>query len=361
MTPSGGRLPDPAFWAGRRVLVTGHTGFKGSWLTAWLQGLGATVMGVALPGAPTAPSLWDQLALDGVEDLRADIAGDAWQEAVRRFSPEVVLHLAAQSLVSVGHAEPARTFEANVLGTVRVLDALDGLGDLVAALIITTDKVYEPSQPPPHSEAHHLGGADPYSASKAAAEIAVRAWPRLVAPCATARAGNVIGGGDWAAHRLLPDLVRAWSGRVPVVLRNPFGVRPWQHVLEPLRGYLLYAEALASGAPVPSALNFGPAESQSVPVGELVRFAADQWQRLGGDLPEPRWTESREVQFNETAELTLDSSLAAHELGWASVFSWRDAVAMTLEWYAGVLAGTSAATLVRAQLDSYGAHLGAFR
>jgi CDP-glucose 4,6-dehydratase len=265
-----------------------------------------------------------------------------------------VLHLAAQSLVSVGYDEPGRTFDVNVLGTVRVLEWISSRDDVAAALVITTDKVYDPERAePPHSESNPLGGHEPYSASKAAAEIVVAGWPETSAARATARAGNVIGGGDWATDRLLPDLVRAWSVGASPELRRPQGVRPWQHVLEPLRGYLLYAEALARGRDVPPALNLGPAEQQSVPVVELVAFAAEEWARLGGTLPEPAWSVSEGPHFAETGVLMLDSQLAAEQLGWVSVLDWKGAVALTLAWYHAALSGVPAGELVQRQLAAY--------
>jgi CDP-glucose 4,6-dehydratase len=354
----GGALPDPAFWEARRVLLTGHTGFKGSWLTCWLQALGAEVMGISLPEPPTEPSLWEQLGLSGVADVRADITARDWQATVREFAPSIVLHLAAQPLVSVGYGQPARTFEVNVQGTVRVLDFVASLDSIDATLVITTDKVYDPAQTPPHDERHGFGGREPYSASKAAAEIVVAGWPEMRSARATARAGNVIGGGDWAENRLLPDLVRAWAaGRAPE-LRRPRGVRPWQHVLEPLRGYLVFAEALAQRRELPPGLNFGPSDGQSVSVAELTAFAAGAWQRLGAELPEPAWTESATKDFAETGELTLDSRLAAAQLGWSSVLDWQTAVALTLEWYIGAHSGESPAALVQRQLAAYCALVG---
>ena len=352
---AGGALPRPEFWAGRRVLLTGHTGFKGSWMACWLQQLGAEVMGVSLPEPPSTPSLWDQLALRGVTEVRADIATRDWTAAAASFGPDVVLHLAAQPLVSVGYERPGETFDTNVLGTVRVLEALGSLDRVESTLVITTDKVYDPAQPAPHDESHRLGGREPYSASKAAAEIVVAGWPATAAPVATARAGNVIGGGDWARDRLLPDLVRSWSAGAAVPLRRPQGVRPWQHVLEPLRGYLLYVEALISRRPVATALNFGPAQEQAVSVAELVRHAAAEWRRLTGDLPDPAWTESADPGFAETGELTLESGLAAEQLGWVSVLDWRTAVTMTLDWFHGQRFGASPTELVADQLSTYSA------
>ena len=211
------------------------------------------------PEVPTSPSLWNDLAVP-LAEYRGDIVSDGWQELVRSFAPSVVLHLAAQPLVSVGYEQPLRTFDVNVVGTGQLLEALHGLAGVEAVLVITTDKVYDSRQEPPYSEHSFLGGADPYSASKAAAEHLVHSWPASW-PLATARAGNVMGGGDWALDRLLPDMVRAWSAGHPVTLRSLAGVRPWQHVLEPLRGYLLHAEALVvRPGDIPRSLNFGPAD-----------------------------------------------------------------------------------------------------
>lgn len=358
--PSGSRpgttpppLPSPDAWRGKRVLVTGHTGFKGAWLTCWLHRLGATVMGVSLPEPVSTPALWDRLELHQVQDVRADITAEgAWAAAVRAFSPQIVLHLAAQPLVSVGWAEPARTFDVNVQGTVQVLQLVDTLPDVLATVIVTTDKVYDPRNPPPYTEDSPLGGHDPYSASKAAAELVVGSWP-AGSPRGTVRAGNVIGGGDWARDRLLPDLVRAWTGGVAASLRHPRAVRPWQHVLEPLRGYLLYAQGLAEGRELPRALNLGPSSEQAVPVDALVRLAADAWRSHGQSLPEPAWSYSEAPLFGETSLLTLDSALAQDVLGWTSVLDWKAAVGLTLEWHHAVEGGAAAAELVDQQLRHY--------
>lgn len=355
---SAGLVPDPTFWRERRTLVTGHTGFKGSWLTCWLRNLGADVMGVSLPEPPTRPSLWDQLGLDDLRELRCDIATDVWTKSVQEFSPEVVFHLAAQPLVSVGWDQPSRTFETNILGTVQVMDALASLSDLLATLVVTTDKVYDPATPPPHKEADRLGGDDPYSASKAAAEIVVRAWPATTGPRATARAGNVIGGGDWASQRLLPDLVRAWTAAVPLKLRSPGGSRPWQHVLEPLRGYLLYAESMAANQAIPEALNFGPAGAQSVSVADVVQFASQQWRHLGGAVPDPSWTVSETTSYGEREELSLDSSKAREYLGWSGVLDWREAVTSTIDWYWRASVGERPVDLIAEQLAWYSSKVG---
>lgn len=352
-------LPTEDFWHGKRVLVTGHTGFKGSWLSSWLRLLGAEVLGVSLPEPVSNPSLWEQLQLNDVEEVREDIVtGTSWPEAARRFSPHVVLHLAAQPLVSRGWAAPATTFAVNVQGTVRVLELTRTLPDLLATLVVTTDKVYDPRQPPPYDEQAPLGGHDPYSASKAAAELVVQAWPEGT-PRGTARAGNVIGGGDWALDRLLPDLVRGWSAGSTVRLRHPESVRPWQHVLEPLRGYLLYAQALAQGAPLQHGINFGPTDAQAVPVRTVVQCAAEEWGRLGRTLPATPWVSTDASTFAETDVLTLNSGLAQEALGWVGVMEWDEGVRLTLEWHAATAGGEPAAEVVQRQLASYIARVGA--
>lgn len=354
-------LPSRSFWKNRRVLVTGHTGFKGAWLTCWLYQLGADVMGVSLPEPVSTPSLWDQLQIDHVFDVRGDLTLDGrWTSAVRDFSPHIVIHLAAQPLVSVGWAKPAATYTVNIQGTVQLLALTDRLPGLVATVIVTTDKVYDPEHPPPHRETSQLGGNDPYSASKAAVELVVRAWPTGT-PRGTARAGNVIGGGDWACDRLVPDLVRAWgAGRVPV-LRNPNGIRPWQHVLEPLRGYLLYAEALATDPAAPRSVNLGPSDAQSVAVRAVVEFAAEDWRARGHALPEPCWTHLDVPAFPETAVLRLESALAREVLGWEGILDWKEALHYTLEWYDDMGSGVPAVDLVDRQLAIYTASLKAAR
>lgn len=344
-------LPDPAFWRGRRVLVTGHTGFKGSWLCSWLDLLGAEIAGVALPGAPSEPHLWDQLSIDLVDDIRADIAGEAWQERARMFDPEVVLHLAAQPLVSLGWRAPLQTFASNVMGTGQVMQLLPRLSSLLATLVITTDKVYDAHRPPPYTEDAPLGGHDPYSASKAAAELLVHSWPATKSPVATARAGNVIGGGDWASDRLIPDLVRAWSLGNPALLRRPEAVRPWQHVIEPLCGYLVHLERLATGDSVDPALNFGPAAEQRVRVIDVAEHAATVWARFHGTTP--AFDLLADPAMAETGELVIDSTRAATGLGWTSRLDWEQAITLTIEWYSRHHDGEAPVDLVREQLHAF--------
>lgn len=307
-------------------------------------------MGVSLPEPVSEPNLWALLPPKGLIDVRADIAGSGWQAAARHFDPEVVVHLAAQSLVPRGYLEPGKTFASNVMGTVQVLEAMPSFQSLVATLFATTDKVYDTRQPTPFIEGAFIGGHDPYSASKACAELVIQSWPSERA-LGTARAGNVIGGGDWAADRLLPDLERAWSTQAEVALRRPDAVRPWQHVLEPLRGYLLYVEHLAQHSTRVPALNFGPSLDQCIAVGELVEHAADGWERLTGS--KPAWSRLHEPNIHETDLLELDSTLAHEQLGWRNVMTWRDSVNATLAWQAGRRDGRSAADLVSRQLEEY--------
>lgn len=344
----------PGFWRDRRVLVTGHTGFKGSWLTARLCDLGASVHGVSLPAGDEPTPLWDQLELGGLSETRGDIASADWVAAARDFSPELVFHLAAQSLVGEGYRRPALTFRSNVLGTVQVLDALPLFPALRAAVVVTTDKVYDTRQPTPFTEGDFLGGKDPYSASKAGAELVAQSWPGLQVPVVTARAGNVIGGGDTAPDRIVPDLVRAWSAGEALAVRRPAAVRPWQHVIEPIDGYLSYAEAVVDDGSLPRSLNFGPGASQRVAVSTLVEFAVQEWRRLHGGGP-PAWEVSSEPTMLETEDLTLDTTLARDTLGWSGVWDWQEALSRTLEWYAAVAGGAGPRDLVRRQFEQYAA------
>lgn len=326
--------PSSEFWSGRRVLLTGHTGFKGAWLAAWLRRLNAQVVGLSLPNSPASPRLWDELASLGITEVEADIAEPGWVDSLAAFRPEIVLHLAAQSLVPTSYREPLRTFVTNVLGTARVMELATNVPSVRVALCVTTDKVYDPRQSGPHAEDHFLGGHDPYAASKAAAELVVASWPKSETRVATARAGNVIGGGDWSEDRLVPDLVRAWSRGETATLRMPDAIRPWQHVLQPLHGYLLYVEALAADdAVVPSALNFGPESDQVVPVGKLAAAAADAWVRHGGSLSTPPTEVVATPAIHETQFLAIDSALAADSLAWRNVLDWETAIDWTIESY----------------------------
>jgi CDP-glucose 4,6-dehydratase len=319
-------------YAGRRVLVTGHTGFKGSWLVLWLRALGARVAGLAL--APdTEPSHWRLLAHADVRDAEVDLRdADAVRASVLDFAPQTIFHLAAQPLVRRSYREPAATFATNVQGLVHLFEAVRECPAVEVLVNATTDKVYaEAATASGYAEGDPLGGHDPYSASKACAEIVGDSYrksffadggPRL----ATARAGNVIGGGDWSEDRLVPDLVRAAQAGRPLQLRHPDAVRPWQHVLEPLSGYLALGERLARDPHAAGAWNFGPGPEGEVSVRELAARLASQWPALAIE-PAPG------AHPHEAAVLRLDTGKARRELGWIPVWGIDDAARRTAAWY----------------------------
>jgi CDP-glucose 4,6-dehydratase len=324
----------------RSVLVTGHTGFKGGWLSLWLHELGAEVHGFALE-PPTTPSFFETAGIASClkSDTRADLADlERLKATFARARPVVVFHLAAQPLVRASYRDPLGTFRTNVMGTAHVLEAARDASSVRAVVVITTDKVYENREQPDHAYAEHdpLGGHDPYSGSKAAAEIVTESFrksffangggPRI----ATARAGNVIGGGDWAEDRLVPDCLRAFDRGEPVRLRNPGAVRPWQHVLEPLSGYLRLAERLVSkdGAGFASAWNFGPNASDDASVSAVADAAAKLW----GGKARVEHAPSRDNP-HEAGYLRLDNAKAKKELRWTPRWSLRDALERTVAWH----------------------------
>jgi CDP-glucose 4,6-dehydratase len=322
------------FWRNRRVLLTGHTGFKGAWLCLWLQRLGAQVAGIALP-PNTKPSLFDILGpWRGLDSRMLDIGdGAATAAAVEGSNAEVLIHMAAQALVLEAHRDPPATFATNIMGTAHVLEGSLRAKNLRAVLVVTTDKVYANAEHGrPFREDDPLGGDEPYAASKAAAELVTAAYRRKFAASdkalASVRAGNVIGGGDWAEYRLIPDLVRALSAKDPTAIRNPQAVRPWQHVLDPLAGYLAYAERLAAGgADLPPALNLGPPAENS-------RTVADTLKQFLGHFPEhPGYRAAAATGAHEASLLRLDSALAQKRLGWRPRLNFADAVDWTAEWY----------------------------
>jgi CDP-glucose 4,6-dehydratase len=340
---AGVTLADEGFWRGRRVLVTGHTGFKGAWLSLRLAGLGATVTGLALD--PTHPSLFD-LAEVGrdLDDRRGDIRHDPdVRAAIDAARPEVVFHLAAQALVRTGLAEPLATLDANIMGAARVLDAVRG-SEAKAVVVITSDKVYlNRNDGRAFREDDPLGGGDPYSGSKSAAEMIVRIYRESFGlPVVSARAGNVVGGGDFAADRLLPDAWRAFVGQQTLTLRRPQATRPWSHVLDIVEGYLLYAEAVfADRTGLPVALNFGPAPD-AAPLTALETteiFAA----ALGRPLD---WRQDPDP-FAEKTQLAIDSRAARAALGWSERFAGAEAVRETAAWYAAFADGADPAALSR--------------
>lgn len=338
--------PDPSFWAGKRVLLTGHTGFKGAWLALWLDRLGAKVVGIALPPA-TTPSMAGLAGIDGLIDSRfIDIRdADELTQQIQSASPEVVLHLAAQALVRTSYGEPLLTFDTNVQGTANLLEAVRATGTARVVVAITTDKVYRNiEQHYPYRETDALGGHDPYSASKAAAEIVIASYrdsylaSKGVA-VASARAGNVIGGGDWSEDRLIPDAVRAWSAGQPLTIRRPKAFRPWQHVLEPLAGYLKLAERLWAEPELAGAYNFGPPTDEAASVRDVVLLAKQSYG--GGEVV---WGEGGEGP-HEAGWLALETAKALHVLGIAPRWSLQTAVQRTMNWYRRQQEGSDAREL----------------
>jgi len=346
------------FWAGRRVLVTGHTGFKGAWLSWWLAELGAQVWGLALP-PETTPNLHDLLKLPRRGHfVHADITDRAALAAVfAQAQPEVVFHLAAQALVRRSYATPVDTFSANLLGTVCLLDAVRHCPSTRAVVSVTSDKAYENlNVPRGYHEGDILGGHDPYSASKACAEIATSSMRRAYfgqdghkARIASVRAGNVIGGGDWAQDRLVPDIVRGCLGPDGIVhLRNPEAVRPWQHVLEPLGFYLMLAERLcAAPEGMDEAWNIGPEASENRPVLAVA-------QAVVAALGRGRLDIAREVNAPHEAHLlTLDCTKARQRLGWTPRLNFDDTIAMTANWYSAWACGQDMAALTTAHITAF--------
>jgi CDP-glucose 4,6-dehydratase len=355
-------VPIARTFEGRRVLVTGHTGFKGAWLSLWLAEMGAQVAGFS-NAVPTTPAAFDIFGASAVEhDMRGDITdARAVFEAMQDFAPEVVFHLAAQPIVRRAVRDPLESFSVNVIGTATVLEAVRMSPSVRACLVITSDKVYlNDNQGRAFVEDDALGGHEPYGASKAAAEIVTATYRSSgfhrgagsPNPCvvATARAGNVIGGGDWAAERLIPDAVRAITDGTPIVIRNPRATRPWQHVLEPLGGYLLFAQQLlTSPNSAPPALNFGPDPEAEQDVETVVRRFLDEMRPFAAEL-------RVEVDHSgaEATKLMVDSTLARHTLGWAPAWSWQEAIARIAEWHRAHLGRDLDLTeLARSQITAY--------
>lgn len=336
---------------GRRVLLTGHTGFKGSWLALWLNELGAEVTGIALP-PETAPNHWDLLGL-AIDDRRLDIRdADALQRAVCESLPEIVFHLAAQPLVRRSYRAPLETWSTNVMGTANVLEACRQTPSVRAIVVVTTDKCYENREWVwGYREIDRLGGHDPYSASKAAAELVAASYRSAffgedaVPLLATARAGNVIGGGDWSEDRLIPDLVRALAQGQSLEIRSPQARRPWQHVLESLSGYLLLGQKLLEGDKnFAEAWNFGPEPEGNRTVAEVLSKLAHHWAALN-------WRTTEKPQPHEAKLLYLDSSKAYRRLAWCPVWNLEDTLQKTADWYRAWL--DSRQVISRVQLADY--------
>jgi CDP-glucose 4,6-dehydratase len=382
---------DVSFWKSRRVFLTGHTGFKGSWLALWLHSMGAEVCGYSLEPS-TEPSLYRLLHLEAqFRSIMGDIRElGALVNAMRSFAPEVVIHMAAQPLVRLSYEIPVETYAVNVLGTVHVLEAVRQTPGVRAVVVVTSDKCYENREwPQPYREHEAMGGHDPYSSSKGCAELVTSAyrrsffhperWAEHGVAVASARAGNVIGGGDWAPDRLVPDIVRAWAAGEAVVIRNPEAVRPWQHVLEPLSGYLTLAERLcAEGSGFAEGWNFGPADGDARPVRYVLTELARLWNGNagngnagngnagngnagsrnagssntgGGDLAQ--WQIESAAQLHEAHLLRLESAKARARLGWAPRWNLDETLAHTVEWYKGFYRGEDVRVCSLRQIEEY--------
>lgn len=346
--------PNPEFWRGKRVFLTGHTGFKGAWASLLLSALGARVTGFSL--APEPPETLFELANcgDAIDSRIGDIrAAAALGEALRDAAPDIVIHMAAQALVRRSYADPVETWQTNVDGTLTLLEGLRALKTPPIVLIVTSDKVYRNDETGrAFTEADPLGGHDPYSASKAACEILASSWRECFANdlgirLATARAGNVIGGGDFSADRIVPDIWRAARDNQPLRLRNPSATRPWQHVLDCLNGYLLYIEALAASSSVPAALNFGPCDAN----GRTVREIAEDI--LGAIHPGSDWVQDSADGPREMSKLTLDTTQARAVLGWKDHLAGQALSRWTADWYSARAAGADMAAVTRQQVDLF--------
>ena len=328
------------FWKGKKVLITGHTGFKGSWLSLWLQSLGAEVVGVSLD-SPTTPSLYEQANVaKGMISLRQDIRnGEAIKQLFQQHKPEIVFHLAAQPLVRYSYQNPVETYETNVMGTLHVLEGIRSVDSVRSAVMITTDKCYQNKEWVwGYRETDTLGGHDPYSSSKGAAELLISSYRNSYFPqdkysehktaIASARAGNVIGGGDWAEDRLIPDIIKAFKNNETVIIRNPKSTRPWQHVLEPLSGYLKLAEQLEkNGDQYAEAWNFGSAEIDARPVQWIVEKMAKLWGENAN------WINDKSEHPHEANYLKLDCSKAHMKLNWYPRWDLSETLLRIVEWH----------------------------
>jgi CDP-glucose 4,6-dehydratase len=347
-------LPDASFWFGKRVLLTGHTGFKGAWLAQWLVSMGAKVTAISLE-PNTEPNVFSLAKVSNhLASHMVDIC-DAQKvySIVQQVKPEIALHLAAQALVRESYNDPLRTFSVNVMGTANVLEALRQCDSVRSMVVVTTDKVYANQEWQwPYRETDRLGGHDPYSASKAGTEIVVASYRASFfaakgVTVATARAGNVIGGGDWSADRIIPDAVRAWSANEILQVRRPQAVRPWQHVIEPLCAYLVLAERAWNDQTLAKAWNFGPKTHEAATVREVVGMAQTAF---GKGLVQ--WGDGKEGP-HEAGLLMLDTSLAKSELGVQSVFPLFDAIGLTMRWYRDLQEGASAADLCQRDIAHF--------
>jgi len=350
---------NPEFWRKRRILITGHTGFKGSWLALWLESLGAKVVGYSLE-PPTQPNFYELANLkEGMESIHGNILDlEHLRQVMGECQPDVVFHLAAQSLVRRSYVDPVGTYATNVLGTVHVLEAARPSRSLRAVVIVTTDKCYENGEGLHRfCETDRLGGVDPYSSSKAAAELVTAAFRhsyftnekgQVLMGLASARAGNVIGGGDWGTDRLLPDVMRSVLEGKELIIRKPHAIRPWQHVLEPLCGYLTLAEKLCQDPTrFSSAWNFGPSESEDSSVLAVLEKIRELW---GARIC---WRADTHPQPLEASYLRLDCGKAKTELGWQPQWTLRDALNATVQWYQAFQRGEDVRTFALQQIHAY--------
>lgn len=351
---------NPVFWNGKRVFMTGHTGFKGSWMSLWLLSLGAELTGYALK-PPTNPSLFEEARVaDGMHSIEGDIRDlPHLKQAMQDAKPEIVMHMAAQSLVRFSYQNPVETYATNVMGTVHMLEAVRATPSVRAVVNITTDKCYENHEWVwGYREVDPMGGYDPYSNSKGCAELVSAAYRssffnpsdylKHEVALATVRAGNVIGGGDWAQDRLIPDIVAAFEQGKPVHIRNPHSIRPWQHVLEPLRGYLMLAEKLVEDGPAyAEAWNFGPNDEDAKPVGWIVEQMAARW---GNGA---HWEVDAGEHPHEAGYLKLDISKARSRLHWSPILRLDEALSLIVDWAQQRKTGADARGLTQGQIKSY--------
>lgn len=346
---------DQQFWSGKRVLLTGHTGFKGSWLSLWLQSMGAQVRGVALE-PPTEPALFNVACLaEGMDHCIADIRDyPAILPLFKSFKPEIVIHMAAQPLVRLSYSQPIETYATNVMGTVHVLEASRQTDSVKAIVNVTTDKCYENREWIwGYRENEPMGGHDPYSSSKGCSELVSNAYRLSFLKDAgialgTARAGNVIGGGDWAQDRLIPDILRALEKKEPVIIRNPDAIRPWQHVLEPLSGYLLLAQNLyESGQKYADGWNFGPNEIDAKPVKWIVEQFCTLWSS------DSSWEILKCEKLHEATQLKLDISKARGHMNWSPKWNLEASIHKVIEWHKAWLAGINMKNICSDQIENY--------